>query len=383
MSYDGSPRLEIGRNRRRPGNLFAPGPFIADRWRTDPMNASQRLNKLKQDLGAAALRQPTADHQPQADPKQDRGRSATEPTQIPARGWRDVLMRTWGAVSDSNIFLVSGGVTYAVILALFPALAALVSVYGLVLDPAQVEQQVNALSTVLPPETAQMIGSELHNLVTASSRALGISAIVTLLFALWSASRGMSGLITALNIAYQQKETRSFFRFNMIAVGLTVLMIIGGVITIALVGILPAVVGAVGLGVATQWVLLGLEWPLLMIVVMTGLAVLYRYAPNRDEARWHWVSPGAIAGTVLWVLGSIAFSLYVSNFSSYDKTYGSLGGVVVLLTWLYLSAFVVLLGAVINAQAERQTVADSTTGRPAPLGERKAHAADTVGETPA
>jgi membrane protein len=347
------------------------------------MSASDRLDKLKSDLGTLTTQKSTADHQPQTDPQQNRGRSATEPTQIPPRGWRDVLVRSWREVSENNIFLVSGGVTYAVILALFPALAALVSVYGLVLDPAQVEQQVNALSTVLPPETAQMIGSELHNLVTASSRALGISAIVTLLFALWSASRGMSGLITALNIAYQQKETRSFFRFNMIAVGLTVLMIIGGVITIALVGILPAVVGAVGLGVATQWVLLGLEWPLLMIVVMTGLAVLYRYAPNRDEARWHWVSPGAIAGTVLWILGSIAFSLYVSNFSSYDKTYGSLGGVVVLLTWLYLSAFVVLLGAVINAQAERQTVADSTTGHPAPLGERKAHAADTVGETPA
>jgi|SRR4051812_37247005 membrane protein len=346
------------------------------------MSASDRLDKLKSDLGTLTTQKSTADHQPQTDPQQNRGRSATEPTQIPPRGWRDVLVRSWREVSENNIFLVSGGVTYTIILALFPGLAALVSIYGLVLDPTQVEKQVAALSTVLPPDTARMIGDELHNLVSASSSALGLSALVTLLFALWSASRGMSGLITALNIAYEQKETRSFFKFNLIAIGLTILTLIGGIITIALVGVLPAVVGAIGLGGLTQWVLLGLEWPLLIIVVMTGLAMLYRYAPNRETARWHWVTPGAIVATVLWILGSIAFSVYVSHFSSYDKTYGSLGGVVVMLTWLYLSAFVALLGAVINAQAERQTVADSTTGHPKPLGDRRAHAADTVGETP-
>jgi membrane protein len=346
------------------------------------MSASERLNKLKDDLGALTSRQVTTDPQPQTGPPASRGRTASEPTQIPPRGWRDILMRSWGMVQESNIFLVSGGVTYAIILALFPGLAALVSIYGLLLDPTQVEKQVAALSTVLPPETAQMIGDELHSLVTAPSRALGFSAVVTLLFALWSASRGMSGLITALDIAYQQKETRGFFKFNLIAVGLTVLTLIGGIITIALVGVLPAVVGWLGLGVLTQWVLLGLEWPLLIVVVMTGLAMLYRYAPDRKEARWRWVTPGAIIATVLWILGSIGFSVYVSHFNSYDKTYGSLGGVVVMLTWLYLSAFVALLGAVINAQAERQTVADSTTGHPSPMGKRRAYAADTVGDTP-
>src|SRR3954452_7404439 len=218
-------------------------------------------------------------------------------------------MRTWGEISEANIFLVSGGVTYAVILALFPGLAALVSIYGLLLDPAQVEKQVAALWTVLPPDTARMIGDELHNLVSASSGTLGVSAVVTLLFALWSASRGMSGLITALNIAYEQKETRSFFKFNLMAIGLTILMLIGGIVTIALVGVLPVAVDAIGLGVLTQWVLLGLEWPLLILVVRTGLAALYRYAPTRETARWRWVTPGAVVGTVLWILGSIAFSV--------------------------------------------------------------------------
>ncbi|WP_158258722.1 YihY/virulence factor BrkB family protein [Rhodopila globiformis] len=346
------------------------------------MGASERLNKLKDDLGELAPRQATTDPQPQTGPSASRGRGAEEPTQIPPRGWRDILVRTWGEVQESNLFLVSGGVTYAIILALFPGLAALVSIYGLLLDPKQVEQQVASLSTVLPPQTAEMIGNELHSLVSASSGTLGLSAVVTLLFALWSASRGMSGLITALDIAYQQKETRSFFRFNLIAIGLTILTLIGGVITIALVGVLPAMVGWIGLGVVGQWAVLGLEWPLLIVVVMTGLAVLYRYAPDRKEARWRWVTPGAIVATVLWIVGSIGFSVYVSHFNSYNKTYGALGGVVVMLTWLYLSAFVALLGAVINAQAERQTVADSTEGHAKPLGARDAYAADTVGKTP-
>jgi membrane protein len=313
-------------------------------------------------------------------PEADRGRGATTPTQIPAPGWKDVLLRSWKEVSDNNIFLAAGGVTYAVLVALFPALAALVSIYGLVLDPAQVEQQVKSMSSILPPETTQMISDELHNLVSHSNSALGIGVIVSLLLALWSASRGMSGLISALNMAYEQKETRSFIKFNAIAVGLTVLTLIGGTIIIALVGVLPAAVQFIGLGAFAQLLVLILEWPLLILVVMTGLAVLYRYAPNRDKPQWRWVSPGAVAATVLWLVGSVGFSAYVNHFNSYSTTYGSLGGVVILLTWLWLSSFVALFGAVINAQSERQTVADSTEGHPKPLGERRAYAADTVGE---
>jgi membrane protein len=342
------------------------------------MSKSPRLDQLKRDLdvmtpGTAPPRRPKPT-------QQDRGRTAGDPRQIPMPGWKDILVRTWREVSDNNIFLVSGGVTYAVLLALFPALAALVSIYGLLLDPAQVERQVAALSDVLPPESTQMIGDELHKLVTAPHGSLSVSAGVALLFALWSASRGMSGLISAFDIAYQQKETRGFFKLNLIAIGLTVFMLIGGTVIIALVGVLPAAIGFVGLTQSAKWLLLVLEWPLLIVVVMSGLAVLYRYAPNRQAPRWQWVSPGAITATILWLLGSVGFSVYVTHFNSYDKTYGSLGGVVVMLTWLYLSAFVTLLGAVINAQAERQTEADSTVGHPKAMGDRRAYAADTVGE---
>jgi membrane protein len=335
-----------------------------------------RLDQLKRDLHLLVHR----GNGPALTPQENRGRSATSPHQIPMPGWKDILVRTWSELADNNIFLVAGGVTYAVLLALFPGLAALVSIYGLLLNPSQVETQVAALSQILPPESTQMIGDQLQKLVTASSGSLSVSAGVSLLFALWSASRGMSGLVTAFNIAYQQKETRGFFKLNLVAIVLTVLMLIGGTVIIALVGVLPAVLQFIGLESSTKWLLLVLEWPLLIAVVMAGLAVLYRYAPDRHPPHWRWVSPGAIVATLLWLLGSLAFTVYVSHFNSYDKTYGSLGGVVVMLTWLYLTAFVALLGAVINAQSERQTEADSTTGGEKPMGRRNAYAADTVGK---
>ena len=338
---------------------------------------SSRLNRLKRDLHVLVQRRGDAALSPQ----ENRGRSATSPHQIPMPGWKDILVRSWSEVSENNIFLAAGGVTYAVLVALFPGLAALVSIYGLLLDPSQVEKQVAALSHVFPPESAQMIGDELQKLVSASQGSLSISAGVALVFALWSASRGMSGLLSALNIAYDEKETRGFFKFNLVAIVLTMAMLIGGTVVIALVGVLPAAFQLMGLESSTQWLLLVPEWPLLVAVVMVGLAVLYRYAPDRHPPRWRWVSPGAIVATLLWLLGSVGFTVYVSHFNSYDKTYGSLGGVVVMLTWLYLSAFVALFGAVINAQSERQTQADSTVGHPKPSGDRMAYAADSVGRT--
>jgi len=342
------------------------------------MTSASRLEQLKQEVAADTGPTETQPHATQAE--QNRGRSAKTPTQIPLRGWKDIIIRAWREVSNNNIFLIAGGVTYALLLALFPALAALSSLYGLLFDPNQVERQVQSLSSILPAQTAEMIGTQLHSLVEASSKSLGISAMVALGFALWSASRGMSGLISAFNIAYEQKETRSFLRFNAIALGLTVGGLLGGTIIIALVGVLPAAIQFVGLGVITKWLILIVQWPILLAVVLFSLAVLYRFAPNRATAQWRWVSAGAVIATLLWLLGSIAFSVYVANFNSYDKTYGSLGGVIIMLTWLYLSSFIALLGAVINAQAERQTHADSTEAPSKPMGSRGAYAADTVGE---
>jgi membrane protein len=225
-----------------------------------------------------------------------------------------------------------------------------------------------------------MIGQELHQLVTSSNGALGFGAVIGLLLTLWSASRGMSGMMNALNMAYEQKERRSFVRYNMIALVLTIGLIISGILAIALIAGLPAAAQFMGLGGVYKWLSLIVQWPLLVVLVLAVLAVLYRYAPDREEPQWRWISPGAITATLLWVIASIGFTVYVTNFSTYNKTYGSLGGAVVLLTWLYISAFVVLLGAVVNAQSELQTRKDTTTGEPRPLGQRGARAADHVGQ---
>ena len=170
------------------------------------------------------------------------------------------------------------------------------------------------------------------------------------------------GLITALDIAYEEKETRGWLKLNLVAFGLTIALMLGGLVVIALVAVLPVAVQLLGLGDATKWLLLLMEWPLLIVVAMLGLAILYRYAPDRHKAQWLWVSEGAMVSTLLWLVASAGFTVYVANFNSYDKTYGSLGGVIILLTWLYLSAFIVLLGAVINNQSEKQTNRDFDPG---------------------
>ena len=313
------------------------------------MNTTTRLAELKRDLAELEdKRGPT--RRSGNGGQHARGRDADHPGQIPARGWKDILWRAWGEVSEANLFLIAGGVTYAILLALFPGLAALVSLYGLVLDASQIERHIGALSGVLPTQTLELLSDQLHKLVEASGSALGVGAAVGLVLALWSASRGMSGTITALNIAYEEKERRGFLKLNFLALGLTLGMMAGGVVVIALVAVLPAAVQFLDLGGATKWLLLVVQWPLLIVLVMLGLAVLYRYAP--DKAQWR-----------------------------YDKTYGSLGGVIILLTWAYLSALMVLFGAVINAQSEKQTRQDSTDGSPAPMGTRGARAADSLGRT--
>ena len=339
------------------------------------MSTSERLDALKRDL-----RDVSSGKRPQRhDADGGRGRDAEHPGKIPVRGWVDVLWRAWAEISEANLFLVAGGVTYAILVALFPALAALVSIYGLVLDPVQVEKQVSTLSDVLPEQSRQLLADELHQLVSTSSGTLGLGATFGLLLALWSASRGMSGLITALDIAYEERERRGLLKLNLVAFGLTIALMLGGLVVIALVAVLPVAVQLLGLDDGTKWLLLLLQWPLLIVVSMLGLAILYRYAPDRERPQWRWVSEGAIAATFLWIVASVGFTVYVANFNSYDKTYGSLGGVIILLTWLYLSAFIVLFGAVINNQSERQTHRDSTEGPSKPMGQRGARAADTVG----
>ena len=287
--------------------------------------------------------------------QQDRARKAEAPWQITARGWTNILYRVWKDTGKKNLSLVAGGVTYYLLLALFPALAALVSVYGLVADPADMAKSVQSLSGMLPPSTVTLIGTGLRQLVSASSRSLGLGAVIGIGIAIWSSVRGMTGMMTALNIAYAQPERRGFIRFNVTALMLTVVVIAGGLIALALVVGLPLALNGAGARGPARWVGLVVEWPLLIVFVMAIVALIYRYGPDRSEPEWKWASPGVIVATILWIAGSILFTVYVYHFGSYNKTYGSLSALLVLLTWMWLSAYAVLFGAEINGEAERQT----------------------------
>ncbi len=311
----------------------------------------------------------------------ERGRQAGTPRDIPARGWKDILWRVKGQMSQDRLSIIAAGVAFYGLLAVFPGLIALVGLYGLAFDPQQVEQQVATLSGILPKEARDVLLAQLHDLTTTDRTSLGIGAIGGLLLALWSASAGMRTLMEALNVAYDEEEKRGFFRFYGTALLLTLAAIIGAVIAIGMVIALPVVLKLVGLGEALKWLIAVAAWPILVAMMLFGLAIVYRYGPSRAQARWRWVSWGAVTATVLWVIGSALFSLYVTRFGNYNETYGSVGAVVILLMWFLLSSYAVLIGAELNAEMERQTRRDTTSGGEQPMGARGAYAADTVGES--
>ena len=310
-----------------------------------------------------------------------RGREARKPKDIPARGWKDILWRVKDQIKRDRLSIIAAGVAFYGLLAVFPALIALVAIYGLAFDPQQVERQVGALSGILPPEAAEVLLGQLSDLTSTDSTALGVGAIGGLLLALWSASAGMRTLMEALNVAYNEEEKRGFIRFYGTALLLTLAAIVGTVAAIALIVALPVALNFLGLGEALKWLVSGAGVLILIVSVMVGLAITYRYAPSRETAQWRWVSWGAAIATVLWVVGSVLFSLYVTRFGNYNETYGSVGAIVILLMWFLLSSYAVLIGAEINAEMERQTRKDTTEGAEKPLGGRGAHAADTVGES--
>jgi membrane protein len=276
--------------------------------------------------------------------------------------------------------MLAGGVAFFAFLAVFPALIAAVTIYGLVADPAQVAAQVESLAGTLPQAAQPLIADQMNAVVASSSGALGVGLVISLLAALWSASSGTGNLIQAVNLAYDEQESRGFLKLRGIALLLTLGAIVFVLVTLALVAVVPPVLDAVGLGVVGTVLAQVVRWVLLVGVVIVALAVVYRMAPDRDAPRFRWVSAGALVAAALWILGSVGFSLYVNNFGSYNKTYGALAGVVVLLLWLYLTSYIVLLGAEINAEAERQTRRDSTRGEAVPMGERRAVAADQVAD---
>jgi len=310
--------------------------------------------------------------------RSDVGSQADSPTQIPVRGWRQVLGRAIRQSQEDNIPLLAAGVAFFGFLALFPALIALVTLVGLVADPGQVTQQVQSFTAGLPQAAQQLISDQLAAITHSSDGALTLGLVVSLLVALLSASSGTSNLMTAVNIAYEEKETRGFLKFRAVALLLTLGTVVFLVLTLALTAVVPVVLHAIPLGPLGTLLAQMVRWTLLIVLIMIGLAVLYRIAPDRNPPKFRWVSVGSVMAALLWLLGTVGFSLYVNFFGNYNKTYGALAGVIVLLLWLFLTCYIVLLGAEINAEAELQTACDSTTGEPQPMGQRGAVVADTV-----
>jgi len=317
-----------------------------------------------------------------ASPQQNaRGRSATSPSEIPWPGWKDILLRVYQRMTRDRLLLIAAGVTFYLVLAIFPGVSALVSVYGLFFDPKTMVGHLSLVAGVAPGGAIDVLRDQLTRLGQQSGTALGISFFVSLVVALWSATSGVKAIFDGLNVAYEEEEKRSFLTLTAVALIFTIGLIGFVLLLLAAVVALPVALHYFPLSGLTNIVLKIARWPLLFVLVAFALSVFYRYGPSRVEPQWRWITWGSASATGLWLVASILFSWYVANFGSYNKTYGSLGAIVGFMTWTWLSIVVVLLGAQLNAEMEHQTARQSTAGPPKPLGARGAKMADSVGES--
>ena len=306
-----------------------------------------------------------------------RGRTARSPAQIPPRGWKDILLRVKSEITEDQIPLISAGVTFFTVLAIFPGLAAFVSVYGLFADAHDVGRHLAALSHVLPGGAVQVIGDQLQRLTKTSASGLSLTFLIGLVTSIWSANGAMKSLMVGLNVAYGEHERRKLLPKTLISLAFTLGFLVFGIAAVIVLGLAAAVKTSFGGGPAI--LLEAVSWPVLLLALGVGLALLYRYGPSRDPVRFRWISWGSGAAVILWLIVSAGFTLYVANFGHYNRTYGSLGAAVGFMTWIWLSCMVVLAGAELNAEIEHQTAVDTTEGPPQPMGTRRAKMADEVG----
>ena len=310
----------------------------------------------------------------------NRGREARSPREIPWTGWKDVLYRVKDEVANDHVSLVAAGVAFYSLLAIFPAITALLGIAGLLLEPSDVTAQIESVAAVLPERAAQIIIDQATAVAGSQTGGLSLTVIVGILLALYSASKGVSSLVEGMNVAYDEEDSRGFIKRTALVLALTLFLMIGVIVALGAVLVLPALLAVVQLGPVVE-VLIGLvRWVVLLIGATLAIAVLYRYGPNRRAADWRWLMPGAALACILWLIASIGFSYYAENFGSYQETFGTLAGVIVLLMWLWISAYVVLAGAELNSEAEAQTRVDTTVGKDMPMGARGAVKADNLGE---
>ncbi|GAN50410.1 YihY/virulence factor BrkB family protein [Methylobacterium radiotolerans] len=308
----------------------------------------------------------------------DRGRRASTPTEIPAKGWKDIALRAYHDIGENRLSLIAAGVTFFTLLAIFPAVAALVSCYGLVADASTINDQLASLQGILPQGALEIVGDQVKRLNEQGNTTLGFSLLISIALSVWSANGGVKHVFDALNLVYNEREKRNFLVLNLVSLAFTAGALLFLLLALAAVVVVPVVLEFVGLGADAWWLAL-LRWPVLLVAVLLGLALLYRYGPSRDAPRWRWVTPGGALAALLWIVASLLFSWYVAHFGSYNKTYGSLGAAIGFMTWIWLSTMIVLTGAQVNAEMEHQTAEDTTVGAPQPLGTRRARMADTVG----
>jgi membrane protein len=308
-----------------------------------------------------------------------RGRHAVAPWQIPWAGWQDIFWRVYASMNDNRLLAVAAGVVFFSLLAIFPAIAAFVSLYGLIADASTIDSHLSLAAGVFPAGAVDILHEQIMRLTAKSDAKLGLGFVTGLAIALWSANAGMKAIIDALNVVYDEKEKRSFVKLNLFSLLFTLIAILSLMIALAAVVIAPMVFSAVGLSSFPSLAIAVLRWPLLLVLATIALAAIYRYGPSRTEPRWQWLSVGSAAAAIGWLITSVLFSWYIAHFGAYNATYGSLGAVVGMMMWMWISAIVILLGGELNAEIEHQTAKDSTVGSEKPLGERGAVMADTIG----
>jgi len=346
--------------------------------------AVQRQLKQNRDRPNAASGSPSepSDHSDRAHmfATMGNGRLAHAPWQIPAAGWKDILVRTYDQINQDRLLATAAGVVFFGLLAIFPAITALVSSYGLFADPSTISDNLQTLAMMLPAGSFSVVQDQVARVLAKGNTTLGWTFAFGLLIAIWSANAGMKAVIDALNVVYEEEEKRGFIKLNLVSLLFTVAALGGIMVMISAVIAVPLVLQQLGLGERGEMLLAYGRWPVLGLLLLFALAVLYRYGPSRATPRWQWLSVGTVAAVFLWLAGSSLLSWYLSNFEDYSATYGSLGAAIGLMTWMWMSAIIVLCGAELNSEIEHQTMVDSTEGMPSPLGTRGATMADTVGE---
>jgi membrane protein len=308
-----------------------------------------------------------------------RGRHAEAPWQIPWRGWKDILWRTYQQIGEDRLLAVAAGVVFYALLALFPALTAFVSLYGLFAKASTINDHLSMAAGILPGGAVDIIREQITRLVSKGDAKLGFGFIVGLGIALWSANAGVKAIMDALNVVYEEKEKRSFIKLNLVSLAFTLAAITSMLLALGAVVVLPLVLARIGLASVTENLFHALRWPALLVLIIIGLALIYRFVPSRCEPRWQWISVGSVFAAIAWLGSSALLSWYLSSFANYDVTYGSLGAAIGMMMWMWISSIVILFGAQLNSEIEHQTARDSTVEYDKPLGTRGAVMADTVG----